>query len=273
MPIMVSTVLYLACLSALQLPLSSAQKITTTTTVPILDWGFDFPGSAISVIGQTSGSTTYRLTCNSPGECQWTQVPDRASYLNNMVGTMTFIEAGAPYNAAMTLNISARGIAFSYQATCTPRTKPITIQTTDSEGRFTDFPVRAPNLVDCTSTSMGKEPTPTFELDGTTGVYKMVVITQGVEKLDLGAAPTGLITTGGVYDSRDECEYLILLQKRTGEDELMLFVYQLLVHLLRRRFHLQRAQRTLQRPTRKLQTLLGVSLSLPALGWQVLLCS
>lgn len=186
---------------------------------------------------------------------------------------MTFIEAGAPYNAAMTLNISARGIAFSYQATCTPRTKPITIQTTDSEGRFTDFPVRAPNLVDCTSTSMGKEPTPTFELDGTTGVYKMVVITQGVEKLDLGAAPTGLITTGGVYDSRDECEYLILLQKRTGEDELMLFVYQLLVHLLRRRFHLQRAQRTLQRPTRKLQTLLGVSLSLPALGWQVLLCS
>lgn len=124
-----------------------------------------------------------------------------------MVGTMTFIEAGAPYNAAMTQNISARGTAFSYQATCTPRTKPITIQTTDSEGRFTDFPVRAPNLVDCTSTSMGKEPTPTFELDGTTGVYKMVVITQGVEKLDLGAAPTGLITTGGVHESRDECEY------------------------------------------------------------------
>ncbi|KAK4648430.1 uncharacterized protein QC761_0011070 [Podospora bellae-mahoneyi] len=205
MPIMVSTVLYLACLSALQLPLSSAQKTTTSsTTVPILDWGFDFPGSAISVVGQTSGSTTYRLTCNSPGECQWTQVPDRASYLNNMVGTMTFIEAGAPYNAAVTLNISARGTAFSYQATCTPRTKPITIQTTDSEGRFTDFPVRAPNLVDCTSTSMGKEPTPTFELDGTTGVYKMVVITQGVEKLDFGAAPTGLITTGGLHESRDE---------------------------------------------------------------------
>ncbi|KAK0667168.1 hypothetical protein QBC41DRAFT_348199 [Cercophora samala] len=189
--------LYLACLSVL--PLSSAQK--TTATVPILDWGFDFPGSAISVIAAHSGSTTYRLTCNQPGDCQWTQVPDMASYLNNMVGTMTFIEAGTPYNAAMTQNISARGNSFSYRATCTPRTEPIAIPTTDSEGRFTDFAVRAANLVDCTSTSMGgSEPTPTFELDGTTGVYKMVVITQGVERLDLGPVTTALVTTDGRYN-------------------------------------------------------------------------
>ncbi|KAK4198556.1 hypothetical protein QBC40DRAFT_331218 [Triangularia verruculosa] len=200
---MASTFFYLACLTAVNLPLSYAQK---TATVPILDWGLDFPGAAISVIGESSGSTTYRLACNEPGECQWTQVPTMASYLDNMVGTMTFVEAGAPYNAAMTQNISARGTAFSYRATCTPRSRPITMQTKDSEGRFTDVPFRGPNLVDCTSTSIGKEPTPTFELDGTTAVYKMVVITQGVEKLDLGAvttAPTRLVTTAGAYDSQE----------------------------------------------------------------------
>lgn len=138
--------LYLACFPALTFPLSYAQS---TATVPILDWGFDFPGSAVSVIGESAGSTTYRLTCNEPGECQWTQVPSMASDLESMVGTMTFVEAGMPYNAAITQNLSAKGKAFSYRATCTPRTKPITIQTSDSEGKFTDVPFRAPNLVDC----------------------------------------------------------------------------------------------------------------------------
>ncbi|KAK4171641.1 hypothetical protein QBC36DRAFT_295154 [Triangularia setosa] len=182
---MASTFFYLACLSALSFPLSYAYN---TATVPILDWSFDFPGSAIFVVGENSGSTTYYLTCNKPGECQWTQVPTMASYLDNIVGILTFVEAGAPYNAAMTQS-------------------PITMQTTESEGRFTDVSIRPPNLVDCTSTSMGQEPTSTFELDGTTAVYKMVVITQGVEKLNLGTVTTGatpLVTTGGAYGSQDD---------------------------------------------------------------------
>lgn len=49
-----------------------------------------------------------------------------------------------------------------------------------------------------------------FEFDGMIGVYKMVVIMQGVEKLDLGVVFMGFIMIGGVYDFWDECEYLIL---------------------------------------------------------------
>ncbi|KAK0701433.1 hypothetical protein B0T21DRAFT_115277 [Apiosordaria backusii] len=200
---MASAFLYVALLSASAIPFSSAQE---TATVPILDWGFDFPGSAISVIGQTSGSTTYRLTCDEPGQCLWTQVPTMASYLEGMVGTMTFVEAGAPYNAAMTQNISAGDRGFSYRATCTPRAEPVTMIITNSEGKSTERLTRPSNLADCTSASAGQEPTPTFELTGTTAVYKMVVVTQGVEKLSLGAVKpttTPLVTTAGAFDPQN----------------------------------------------------------------------
>ncbi|KAK4182410.1 hypothetical protein QBC35DRAFT_510024 [Podospora australis] len=168
---MMPKVFSLSCLSGLTalLLLANAQQ---TTTVPILDWGFDFPGSDVSVVGQESGSTTYRLTCE-PSSCTWTQ--DFTQLTDGIVGTMTFVEGTVLYDAAMTQNISAiNSRTHSYQATCTPRDEALT---------FSSVVTKLPNFVDCTSTSMGEDPTPTFPLKGTTVAYKMVVITQGVDKL------------------------------------------------------------------------------------------
>lgn len=202
----------------LQFPVNAQQ---TTATVPILDWGFDFAGSDVSVLGASNGSTTYQLTCNEPKRCSWTQ--DATQLTDGFVGTLTFIEGPTPYQAAMTQNLSAVGpttltlsspASFSFRAKCTPWTGNVTLQRwatgtggSESGRSVVTVTTRYHNLVNCTSTSVGgREPTPLiFPLVGTTVVYKMVVVTQGVEKLSLetgkpAAADPPLVTTSGAFD-------------------------------------------------------------------------
>lgn len=168
-------------------------------TVPILDWGFDFPGSAISVIGQTSGKTTYFLTC-AKKDCPVTPIqtpPETRSPTDFLVGTATFVEGDTLYSAAATQDLTYKGTPTSHRATCTPLGSGIKEPENGDIHRlgvvYTDgFPS---NRLDCTWTSVGDAgPTPKTAMDGIALGYKMVAITQGVEKLELGTTTTSLAT-------------------------------------------------------------------------------